>query len=528
MENKEVAFDKMIKGGLILTISSFIVKLLSALYKVPFQNLTGDAGFYVYQQVYPLYGLAVAFTLHGLPAFISKVVSEADDEMELQSKMRQINTWLFMIGIGLFFVLWSGAGLIAGLMGDAQLAPVIQSVSKFYLFLPFLAMIRGYFQGRADMMPTSVSQITEQVVRVAILLGAALHFAHQAGSVYQMGTNAYHSAWISALAATLILVFYLKRNSLLSDYLKVFPPQFSSEMGKKLVSEGGLLVATSSMMILFQFIDSFTVYNGLVSSGFTDEMAMSLKGVFDRGQPLVQLGLVVGLGFSTTSLPLLRKQFVEEKWTEWTESAASLLKLTIILSGAATVGLVSVMPWMNRTLFTDNSGTDTLQLFVVSVFFASLVYCLHTILLSSGKGNNSFLYLMVGFGFKMISNQLTVKAMGINGASLVTVLSLLLVVILMMQVIPKEVWQAVLSNVFFPKLLFILIGLYVTVRGSMTLITNWLALSGRLSSFVLILVGVLLGVVFFVVGALTIQLLNEEELKQIPFLTKLLDKRRRK
>ena len=74
MDSKQNALDNMIKGGLILTFSSFIVKLLSAIYKVPFQNLTGDAGFYVYQQVYPLYGLAVAFTLQGLPPFISKVV----------------------------------------------------------------------------------------------------------------------------------------------------------------------------------------------------------------------------------------------------------------------------------------------------------------------------------------------------------------------------------------------------------------------------------------------------------------------
>ena len=70
MDNKQISLDKMIKGGLMLTVSSFIVKLLSALYKVPFQNLTGDAGFYVYQQVYPLYGLAGAFTLQGLPTFI--------------------------------------------------------------------------------------------------------------------------------------------------------------------------------------------------------------------------------------------------------------------------------------------------------------------------------------------------------------------------------------------------------------------------------------------------------------------------
>ena len=528
MENKEVSLDKMIRGGVILTLSSFIVKLLSAIYKVPFQNLTGDAGFYVYQQVYPLYGLAVAFTLHGLPAFISKVVSEADDEIELQSKMRQINTWLFIIGIGMFAILWGGAGVIARWMGDGQLASSIQTVSFFYLFLPFLSLIRGYFQGRADMMPTSLSQVTEQVVRVVILLGAALLFSKQPGSVYNMGANAYHSAWLSALAATILLLIYLKKQSLLNDYFKAFSPKFNGEMGRRLISEGGLLIATSSIMILFQFIDSFTVYNGLIQAGLTDEMAMSLKGIFDRGQPLVQLGLVVGLGFSTTSLPLMRKHFINGEWREWTVSAASLLKLTMILSGAATVGLVAVMPWMNRTLFTDFSGTDTLQLFVISVFFASLVYCLHTILLSTGKGTTTFLYILVGLVFKSISNQLMVKSLGINGASLVTVLSLMLIVILMMQLIPKEVWKIVLSNKFLPKFVFILVGLYAVVRGLMTILEKVLVISGRFGSFFLILIGVLIGVTFFVISAFKLQLLNDEETTQIPFLSKILDKTKRK
>lgn len=45
MKEKNQGMNKMLKGSMLLTISSFIVKLLSAVYKVPFQNLTGDEGF---------------------------------------------------------------------------------------------------------------------------------------------------------------------------------------------------------------------------------------------------------------------------------------------------------------------------------------------------------------------------------------------------------------------------------------------------------------------------------------------------
>ena len=59
------------KGTMILTITAFFVKLLSLLYKVPYQNLSGDEGLYVFQQVYPLIGIYT--TLNGvvLPTIIS-------------------------------------------------------------------------------------------------------------------------------------------------------------------------------------------------------------------------------------------------------------------------------------------------------------------------------------------------------------------------------------------------------------------------------------------------------------------------
>ena len=59
---------------MILTITAFFVKLLSLLYKVPYQNISGDEGLYVFQQVYPLIGIYT--TLNGvvLPTIIAELL----------------------------------------------------------------------------------------------------------------------------------------------------------------------------------------------------------------------------------------------------------------------------------------------------------------------------------------------------------------------------------------------------------------------------------------------------------------------
>lgn len=527
MEDKNKPLNNIVKGGLLLTASAFIAKLLSAMYKVPFQNLTGDEGFYVYQQIYPIYGLAATFSLTGLPAFVSKVVSEARDEESLNHKMQEINTWFVTIGLALFLGLQLGAGWLASAMGDPNLAAVIRSVSYFFLFLPFLALIRGYFQGHSKMLPTSSSQVIEQLVRVLILLGVAFLSVQNSWSVYEMGAWAYQSAWVSALAGSLVLFLYLKRSHQFSSYLKSFKPRWSWTMGGRLLSEGLLLVAVSSVMNILQFIDSFTVFNGLIATGYSNEMAMMLKGIYDRGQPLIQLGLVVGMGFSMTSLPILRKWAMANNWSEWTENAASVIKITMILSSAASIGLAAVMPWMNHTLFTDQEGTRTLQMLVLSIVVGSLIYAVHMVLQSTNHAGNSLLILLTGLGFKVIMNQLAVRTMGIFGSSVVTFLSLVIICVLMIQMIPRAIWKKVFQNQFIVKIMSLLAGMYGVVWGAVALLQEVTGISGRTGSLFLTLFGVGIGALFFIGGAMWFNLLDENELEQLPF-SKLFQKLKRK
>ncbi len=65
MHNQQM--KHLMRGAWILSLSSLIAKILSAVYRVPFQNMVGDTGFYAYQQIYPIYGLGMTFALSGFP-----------------------------------------------------------------------------------------------------------------------------------------------------------------------------------------------------------------------------------------------------------------------------------------------------------------------------------------------------------------------------------------------------------------------------------------------------------------------------
>mgnify|MGYP001045570167 FL=1 len=140
MAQKEM--QRMMQGAVVLTIASFIAKVLSAFYRVPFQNFVGDEGFYVYQQVYPIYGIAMTLALSGLPQFISKIVAEQPDIRSQKQVLRQLYPYVLWLAIACWAFFFFGSQEIAISMGDAALQPLMEVVSFTFLLVPILSFYR--------------------------------------------------------------------------------------------------------------------------------------------------------------------------------------------------------------------------------------------------------------------------------------------------------------------------------------------------------------------------------------------------
>src|SRR5699024_12840597 len=52
------------------------------------------------------------------------------------------------------------------------------------------------------------------------------------------------------------------------------------------------------ILLLLQVIDMLTIVSGLVCAGVNEQVAMESKGIFDRGQPLIQFGADFGSSFA--------------------------------------------------------------------------------------------------------------------------------------------------------------------------------------------------------------------------------------
>ncbi len=523
--------QSMMQGAFVLTAASFAAKLLSAVYRVPFQNLVGDEGFYVYQQIYPIYGLAMTLALSGLPQFISKYVAEQVTPKDQQTAIRKLYPIVLGAGVLLFLLTFLGAEPLAYLMGDRQLSPLIRVVSFTFLFVPILSFYRGSFQGNLLMVPTAVSQVAEQLVRVAVILGGAVAFRQLGLTIYQAGTIAMFGALCGGAVAIMILLYY--QNKIHGRRLDLQRTRLFQKWDKPLIRrfllEGGLISIYSGFLILFQLVDSFLVANALQDGGVLPQAARVTKGVYDRGQPLVQLGLVVAGALSSTFLPALTRYLLGKDRSRFLSTTRIYLRLTASISLAAAVGLALLMPFINFALFKDANGNLPLVIFVFAVFLMGMIQAYQSVAQSQNHFRIPLKAAAWGLLAKAVATWPFTRFLGTAGASWSTLLGLsctLWYLIGREDAAINAFWR---EGRFFRKLLrsigamILLILLYYLV---LVIILD--PRTHRLSTLLMAVGGVAVGLTGFIRSAIRNRLFTVREWLLLPFGKKILTFKLRK
>src|SRR5699024_1820553 len=142
--------NKLVKGAFLLTLAGFIGKLLSAGYRIPLQDLTGDVGFHIYQQAYPILGIVMVLGSCWFQSAISRLTAE----MEEAGKGRSFRSFVVPVFIILFglvtvlsFSMYISAPFLSDWIGDHQLESIYRLAALTFFVIPFLGVGRGV--GRA-------------------------------------------------------------------------------------------------------------------------------------------------------------------------------------------------------------------------------------------------------------------------------------------------------------------------------------------------------------------------------------------
>ena len=68
--------NSFIQGTLIASLSLIFIKILGALYVIPFYHIIGEEGGTLYSYAYSIYGLFLNISTAGIPVAMSMIISE--------------------------------------------------------------------------------------------------------------------------------------------------------------------------------------------------------------------------------------------------------------------------------------------------------------------------------------------------------------------------------------------------------------------------------------------------------------------
>lgn len=215
--------QSVIAGGMISTAGLFFAKFLGLFYAIPFNDILGNADYIaIYGVAFTIYNYVLNICLAGVPFAIATLVAKYTSRGDYQTTIlvKKIAT-TFMVSFGfvaMVFLLLCAAPFASMLLPDSVLNSdaattassieimrnVLMVVAIALFFVPILSSLRGFYQGMKQMEVYALSQVLEQIARVAFLLISS------ALAVYLLGIDrvwaVYFGAFSTSVAAILAIV----------------------------------------------------------------------------------------------------------------------------------------------------------------------------------------------------------------------------------------------------------------------------------------------------------------------------------
>ncbi|MGM0523257.1 MAG: putative polysaccharide biosynthesis protein [Bacillota bacterium] len=497
----------MVRGAIILTYAGLISKVLSAFYRIPLQNITGDVGFYIYQQIYPFIGMMTMMMLYGLPQSMATLVIE---HPHMRQYKRHIRLFLYSVTAVLFSLLFFLSPILAGWMGDQQLSQGLRVSFLLLWVVPELALQRGFDQADGQMERTALSQVLEQLFRVSIIIGGAVLVVRSEWSLYAIGVVASVGAIIGGMVA--VSFFYLghKQAKTTASSMKAHRGAFNyRSLVKPLLFYSVIIAMNHMILLLLQWVDAFTLVESLHQQGIDLLEAKQLKGILDRAQPLSQLGIVASSAITLALVPGLTQATKNDDHEKFMQLAKTAYRFGLYLSAAATVGLIILMPKVNLVLFKDTAGTVSLQLFVVSIVFTSLTIITSSILQATGKGKHVVIAIISGLTVKYLVNQLLIPLLLLPGAAVSTVLGALTIFVVNHMLLRRQLKQR--FSVPLRGMFGALMVLALSVGGLDVILGPYLFSESRFLQLIYLLGLIAVGVMVYSMALIKFKVVTTEE-----------------
>ena len=509
---------QLLKGSAWMTFGSILSRILGAIYIIPWYAWMGPYGNLANSltaKSYNIYSLFIIISTAGIPGAIAKQIAKYNALNEYGVGQR-----LFKHGLSLMAVF----GIISAacmyflalpLSGyNPQEVPVIRSLAVAVLIIPILSILRGYFQGFNNMMPSAMSQFVEQLARVIWMLATAYIIMQvQHGNYVDAVTQSNLAAAIGAIFAIgMLLWFYLRQRRQLRPLLAHSNNDLrvsTNSLLFEIIQQSIPFIIIDAGINIFQLVDQYT-FHPMIASFMpgvhynTIESWYALFGL--NANKLIMIVVSLATSMAVTAIPLLSAAHARRDYKDISKQISNTLELFLFVLMPASLGMAAIA----KPLYTIFYGPDALGVKVLYLFsFTAISLGLFTVLMAilQGLDENMYAirYLIIGLVVKSIFQYPMIRLAKVYGPLLATNIGMLVVIFCALKHLKvKYRFQAdrtmrrFIGIATFSILMFLAVSLTVKVAG------RFISPDMRFSAMILCGLGVLAGIVVY--GGLSLKM----------------------
>ncbi len=532
MEERERK-SSFITQGIILAAASVIVRLIGLVYRIPLANTIGDDGLGAYSNAFEVYNIALLLSTYSIPTAISKLISEREDKKEYGNSYHLLQVGLIfaaVLGFLASLLLFLGADFIAVTVfkeADMSTAIPLKVLAPTIFVFSIMGVIRGFFQGKHTVIPTSVSQILEQIVNAVVSVVAAKMLISYFSASPKI--SAYGAAGgtlgtlCGALTALVFLGFiflsyypYLKRR-LQKDRIGAYEDR--AFLLKILLMTTIPIILNQTVYSISSFLDSVLLNQIFDYKGIEELVRRTMFGRYSgKYRLLTNVPIAIASSIGMATLPSIVQAFTTKKQEVLHGQIAQAVKLNMLIAFPCAGGMAVLAAPIMQFVFGDSGEALEMTSRMMYIGAASVVFFAYS------TATNSILQGV---------NRMRVPVIhGVISLALYLVLDVLLLLFT-----PLGVYALVVGNMIFPLIIsalnwrtlrkelgyiqeldrtFLRIGLCTVFMSVLALLIyrgmHFLTKSNAIS----LCVAIALAMVVYFVLLLMFRAVEEEELSEMP------------
>lgn len=403
--------NSFVEGTFIATFAIIIVKVLGALYVIPFYRIIGESGGALYSYAYNVYNLFLNISTAGIPIAISKLISEYNTLEMYEAKERAYKLGrniILIISVIAFFMLFvfskEFASLILGeIKGGNTLNDVsfvIKCVSFCLLIIPFLSVSKGYLQGHKYITPSSISQVIEQVVRIAVLLMGSYIVINVLNKSVTLGVGvSVFAAFVGGCSAYLYIKIKMIKNKSAFPTKNTKDNVSNKEIFKKILKYSIPIIIVSVATDIYSLTDMTLVVRTSYKLGYTAKEAELIASIISTWAPKICMIInAVAIGMGTSLIPHMVSSYTKKDYTSSNKRFNEALRIIIVSTLPLAVGLAFLSEPVYTLFYGNNTyGTLILRYTSISSFFASIYIVISLSLQSLNKFKTVYVSSIMGF-----------------------------------------------------------------------------------------------------------------------------------